>query len=88
MYCTSLPNGSLRSVGVVVVQVDGSASCAVASRLGRVVERIKPSLHLCGHVHAGRGSLETEHTLYVNGALLSDMGDINPQPLVMRMAKK
>lgn len=56
--------------------------------LKEAVERIRPRLHLCGHIHPGRGSLETEHTVYVNGALLSELGDVNPQPLVMRMAKK
>ena len=56
--------------------------------LKEAVERIRPWLHLCGHVHVGHGSLKTEHTVYVNGALLSELGDVNPQPLVMRMAKK
>jgi Icc-related predicted phosphoesterase len=56
--------------------------------LREAVERVRPRLHLCGHVHPGRGSWETEHTVYVNGALLSELGDVNPQPTVMRMAKK
>lgn len=53
--------------------------------LGEAIKRIRPKLHLCGHIHAGRGSLETEYTMFVNGAVVSEMGDLNPQPPVMRI---
>jgi len=49
------------------------------------VERIKPRLHIFGHVHSGYGVHTTEHTTFVNAALLGKHGDIANLPLVFEL---
>lgn len=52
------------------------------------VNRVKPRLHVFGHVHSGFGLLATENTLFVNAALLGPNGDINKKPIVLRMVRQ
>jgi len=47
------------------------------------VERLKPKIHVFGHVHQGYGIFETPDTLFVNAALLGPDGDIDRPPIVL-----
>lgn len=51
------------------------------------VTRIRPKLHIFGHIHPGHGVKVTEHTVFVNAALLGDDGGIGWEPVVLRMAR-
>jgi predicted phosphodiesterase len=53
----------------------------------KAVRRIRPKLHVFGHVHTGFGLYETEHTLFVNAALLGPHGDIENRPVMLSMDK-
>jgi predicted phosphohydrolase len=46
-----------------------------------VVKRLKPRLHVFGHVHGGYGSLMSEGTIFANAALFTEFGDIDRKPL-------
>jgi predicted phosphohydrolase len=47
-------------------------------------ERVRPILHVCGHVHEGYGSLWKKHTCHVNAALLDqELGGVERNPIVM-----
>jgi Icc-related predicted phosphoesterase len=50
--------------------------------------RIRPKLHLFGHVHGAYGIFQTEHTTFVNAALLGIHGGLDKSPLVFRMTRR
>lgn len=39
--------------------------------LAKVVDAIKPKLHVCGHIHEAYGLLESEHTVFANASVLN-----------------
>lgn len=47
------------------------------------VRRVKPKIHVFGHVHSGYGVYQTPDTLFVNAALLGPDGDIDRSPIVI-----
>jgi Icc-related predicted phosphoesterase len=47
------------------------------------VRRVRPRLHIFGHVHAGYGSGQLDSTAYVNAALMGLAGDLENQPFVL-----
>ncbi len=49
------------------------------------VTRIRPLLHIFGHVHSGYGILETAYTTFVNAALLGPDGDIANRPILFNL---
>lgn len=51
------------------------------------VMRVKPRLHVFGHVHGAYGIFHTHDTTFVNGALLGPHGDIDKAPIVVRMSR-
>ena len=55
------------------------------AELLQAVRRIRPKLHLFGHVHAGYGVVENEGTTFVNAALLGPDGDLVHSPLSLEV---
>jgi Icc-related predicted phosphoesterase len=51
--------------------------------LRSAVIRLRPRLHVFGHVHNGYGTLPTKHTMFVNAALFGEHGDLDKQPIVL-----
>jgi predicted phosphohydrolase len=49
------------------------------------VIRIRPRLHVFGHIHDGYGTRATRHTMFVNAALFSKHGDLDKQPIVLEL---
>jgi len=49
------------------------------------VVRVKPKLHVFGHVHSCYGLAENDHTTFVNAALLGRDGGIEQPPVVLQM---
>jgi Icc-related predicted phosphoesterase len=66
----------------------GSSFHAGDQELLYAVTRVKPRLHFFGHIHAAHGLLGTHDTLFGNAALLGPEGDIDKQPIVVRMVRK
>jgi Icc-related predicted phosphoesterase len=52
------------------------------------VTRVRPKLHVFGHVHSGYGVFETKDTTFVNAALLGVHGELDRSPLVFKMTSK
>lgn len=52
------------------------------------VTRVRPKLHVFGHVHTGYGVFETKDTTFVNAALLGVYGELDRSPLVFKMTSK
>lgn len=50
------------------------------------VLRIRPRLHVFGHVHAGYGVRSTQHTVFVNAALFGPNGSLDNRPIVLEMS--
>ena len=63
----------------------GSLHNAGCPQLLEAVTRLKPKLHVFGHIHGAHGMVSTEDTLYINAALLGPDGDLSASPIVLRM---
>lgn len=50
-----------------------------------VVRRLKPMLHIFGHIHGTSGVVNTDDTLFVNAALLGSGGGIESHPIALRL---
>ncbi len=66
----------------------GSSFHAGDQELLDAVTRVRPRVHAFGHIHGGYGIVGTEHTTFVNAALLGPDGDIERQPVVLRMGRR
>jgi Icc-related predicted phosphoesterase len=55
--------------------------------LFEAVIRVRPKLHVFGHVHGAHGIFRTEHTTFANAALLGVEGDRVEFPIVFRMTR-
>jgi len=51
------------------------------------VMRVRPKLHIFGHVHVARGIFQTHETTFVNAALLGMHGDLDKAPIVIQMRR-
>jgi predicted phosphohydrolase len=52
------------------------------------VMRVRPKLHVFGHVHGAYGIFQTDQTTFVNAALLGIHGGLDNPPLVFRMTRR
>src|ERR1017187_3256692 len=64
---------------------DYHAGC---QQLLAAVRRVKPMLHIFGHVHAGYGTFSTPDTLFVNAALPGKDYDLSNPPHVFRLLRR
>lgn len=55
--------------------------------LRQAVIRVRPKLHVFGHVHSGYGVRATRHTLFVNAALFGLDGSLENRPIVLQMSR-
>jgi Icc-related predicted phosphoesterase len=49
------------------------------------VKRVRPKLHIFGHVHGAYGIFQTDHTTFANAALLGVDGGLDRSPIVLQM---
>jgi Icc-related predicted phosphoesterase len=50
--------------------------------LWEAVSRVRPRYHVFGHVHGAHGILRTEHTTFINAALVGEFFDLDKRPIV------
>lgn len=62
----------------------GSGQHAGCPELRDAVTRLKPRLHVFGHIHGAHGTESTEHTLFVNAALMGE-GELDKPPITLRI---
>jgi Icc-related predicted phosphoesterase len=65
----------------------GSGYPAGCRQLLDAVRRVKPMLHVFGHVHAGYGTFKSPDTLFVNAALPGNGYDLSNPPHVIRLPR-
>jgi Icc-related predicted phosphoesterase len=63
---------------------DSHAGCVA---LRDVIGRVKPRLHVFGHIHGGHGMTSNEDTVFVNAAVLGPEGDLNWPATSIRMTR-
>jgi Icc-related predicted phosphoesterase len=63
----------------------GNANHAGCPQLLEAVARLKPKLHVFGHVHGAHGMEISGETLFVNAALMGLDGDLSESAIVLRM---
>jgi Icc-related predicted phosphoesterase len=54
----------------------------------RAVTRVRPKLHVFGHIHTAHGVFRTEHTTFVNASRLGLHDDPDKAPFVFEMTRK
>lgn len=47
------------------------------------VQKVKPKIHVCGHIHTGRGIYEKDGTLYINAAVLNEQYHYAHKPITI-----
>lgn len=52
------------------------------------VMRVRPKLHVFGHVHSAHGIFQTDQTTFINAALLGVDGDLENSPIALRMTSR
>lgn len=62
--------------------VDGDKGCPDLAR--ELATRVKPKLFVCGHIHAARGQVEADGTIFVNAANERYEGGVHP-PIVIEL---
>jgi Icc-related predicted phosphoesterase len=71
----------------VMDQYPGSIEHQGCRELLATVRRVRPKLHVFGHIHGCRGVIEFGGTTFVNAAMLGLGGGLENPPLVMRMTR-
>jgi Icc-related predicted phosphoesterase len=72
----------------ILDRAPGSRYHAGCPELLEAVQRVQPMLHVFGYVHGAYGTEELDGTLYLNAALLSQYGDVERKPVVVRIKAK
>jgi Icc-related predicted phosphoesterase len=65
----------------------GHASPTGDWELRKAIVRVRPRLHVFGHVHTGYGVRPTRHTLFVNAALYGQGGSLE-RPIVLELTTR
>lgn len=45
--------------------------------------KIKPKIHICGHIHGGRGVVEKDGVLYINASIATERYEMINKPIVI-----
>ena len=51
--------------------------------LTKKTQEIKPKIHVCGHIHTGRGLVEVNGVLYINAAVLNEQYAYEFKPITI-----
>ena len=57
------------------------------SNLLQIVLKTKPKYHLFGHIHGAYGIEKSEHTTFVNAAILSENYELMFEPILLKIKK-
>jgi Icc-related predicted phosphoesterase len=71
----------------ILDRIPGRTGNSGCRELLKAVERIKPRIHVFGHIHAGYGIHQGPDTTFVNAALLGADGDIANRPIVLSLER-
>jgi hypothetical protein len=52
------------------------------------VTRVKPKLHVFGHIHTAYGTYQTEHTIFINAARLGLHDAADKPPFVLQITRR
>lgn len=59
-----------------------AAGCA---DLLKAIQRIKPGIHACGHIHEAYGVLESDGTVFINACILDECYRVRNPPIKMEL---
>jgi Icc-related predicted phosphoesterase len=69
----------------VLDQVNPSTAHLGCEELAKVIEEIKPRLHLFGHIHGGHGSSASNGTQFVNASVVNEAYRLVYEPQVVEI---
>lgn len=55
--------------------------------LSERISKIKPKIHICGHIHSGRGIIEKDGVLYINASTATESYDMINKPIVIDLSE-
>jgi Icc-related predicted phosphoesterase len=67
--------------GILDVEFRGGGISRGCPELLAAVQRVKPQVHIFGHVHASRGATRIGETTYINAAMLGWSGELENRPI-------
>lgn len=53
-----------------------------------ITNRIKPLIHVCGHIHSGHGTKVIENTLFINACILNEDYEVEYNPVLVEIKDK
>ena len=53
--------------------------------LRKVIETVKPKVHICGHIHEGYGMLQKNGTRFINATVLNESYELVNPPIVFNL---
>jgi Icc-related predicted phosphoesterase len=66
-----------------VDRVIGSPDNLGCELLSKRIKTIKPKIHVCGHIHSGRGIVFDDGTLYINASVLDEKYHYTQKPFTI-----
>jgi Icc-related predicted phosphoesterase len=72
----------------ILGQAPGSEYHGGCRQLLAAVRRVRPMMHVFGHVHGGYGTFSTPNTLFVNAALPGKGYDLSNRPHVFKLPRR
>jgi hypothetical protein len=70
--------------GILDIEM-GKQQHAGDPQLLEAVNRVKPRLHIFGHIHGGYGTTTTGFTKFVNAALYGEFGELDKPPVLLEL---
>lgn len=54
-----------------------------STTLSERIKKIKPKIHICGHIHGGRNIIEKENTIFINASIATESYEMINKPIVI-----
>lgn len=49
--------------------------------------RVKPKIHICGHIHSGNGAIETNDTVFINASICTEQYKPIQKPIIVDLTE-
>ena len=70
------------------LDINGRGEVCGCYDLGRFIKKIRPLVHIFGHIHGSYGKMEEKGIQYVNCSLVNEHYDLANEPIVVEIQKR
>jgi len=64
-------------------KIIGQTNSLGCEELTKAIERVKPKIHVCGHIHSGRNIVFSDGTLFINASVLNEQYQYTQKPITI-----